>query len=125
MVLARVLHNPKVILKTPALHEFTHFKPNRQESVILNSHQKTNFIRDVIFEELFHSCKVYSLNNCTDEVRNSNTEHVDEMNMNINRHTFVSTMNSKNWKFDQLIVDHFRMYDSYFSSNINPGFFLI
>ena len=80
MVLARVLHKPKVILKTPALHEFTHFRPNRQESVLLNSHQKTDFIRGVILEELCHPCRVYSLNNCTDKVRNSITEHVDEIN---------------------------------------------
>ena len=34
-------------------------------------------------------------------------------------------MKSKNWIFDQLIINHFPMYDSYLSNNISAGFFLI
>ena len=41
------------------------------ENIKLNMHQKTDFMRGMILEEMFHPCKVYSLNNCTDEVRNS------------------------------------------------------
>ena len=123
MVQADVLHTPTVIMKTPALHEFTHYRVERQERVKLNIHQKTDFIRGMILEEMFYPCKVYSLNNCTDEVRNSDEEHVDEMNINVNHHSLVPTMLSRNWSFDQVIVDHFHMHYSYLSSNISPGFY--
>ena len=121
---AYVLDDPKIIIKTPDLNSFQCYKSDVGKYVNVNKHQKTDFIRGIILEEMFSPCQVYSINNCTDELRNAPVEHVNELNININNRKLLKSMSDRNWKFDQIFIDHFRMYDSYLSTNIHKGFFI-
>jgi hypothetical protein len=124
MHIAYVLDKPKIIMKTPDLNSFQCYKPDVKKYVSLNKHKKTDFIRGIILEDMFSPCQVYSINNCTDELRNAQVEHENELNIDVNNRKLIKSMSDKNWKFDQISIDHFRMYDSYLSSNINKGLFM-
>mgnify|MGYP001314708819 CR=1 FL=1 len=41
----------------------------------------TDFVRGIIIEELNHPCQVYSVNGCTDEVRNDENNGERELNI--------------------------------------------
>ena len=44
----------------------------------INKNKMTDFIREVIIEEIFAPCVVYSVNDCADEIRNNeNNEKKD------------------------------------------------
>ena len=49
----------------------------------------TDLARCVMFKEMFAPCVVYSVNNCTDEVRNGAVEYKNELNKDVNHHTLV------------------------------------
>ena len=66
-----VLDKSKVIIKIPALNEFKHYKQEKNKFVLRNKHQKSDFVRGVILEDMFAPCVVYSIDNCTDEVTNA------------------------------------------------------
>ena len=53
MHITYVLDRPKVIIKIPALNEFVYYKYEANKFVSLNQHQKSDFVRGVILEDMF------------------------------------------------------------------------
>ena len=54
-----------------------------------------DFVRDVILEEIFAPCVVYSVNSSTDEVRNEAVEHENGLYKDVNNHSLIPTMKNK------------------------------
>ena len=63
----RVLPQPNIIMKVPTINKFTHY----------SSELKT-FVKVSDCRRYVASCTVYSLNNCTDELRNNIIEQENE-----------------------------------------------
>ena len=53
MHIAYVLDKPKVMMNIPDLNVFQCYKPDVKKYVSLNKHQKTDFIRGIILEDMF------------------------------------------------------------------------
>ena len=123
MKVAYVLKEPQIIMKIPAMNKFQYYCNTRKCSRNINENQMTDFIRGIIIEELNHPCQVYSVNGCTDEVRNDENNGERELNIDLNTNAFIDALLENKWKIDMVFLDHFRMYSGYTSNSFSKGFF--
>ena len=120
---AYVLKKPQIIMKVPAMNKFQYYDNTRKCYKQINANQMTDFVRGIIIEEMFHPCQVYSVNGCTDEVRNNEINGERELNVDLNTSAYIDALLENEWKIDMVFLDHFRMYSGYISSSFGKGFF--
>ena len=69
--------------------------------------------------------EIYTVNKCKDKLRSCNNDK-DPYNISYNvcNHRFPKVVRDKNWSFNEIYVDTFRMQKSYVHDNFSNNFFV-
>ena len=78
-----------------------------------------------VFKEMFKTSEIYTVNKCEDKLRSCNNEE-DQFNISYNvcNRKFPQMLKDKNWTFNEIYVDTFRMQKSYVYDNFTNTFFV-
>ena len=83
-----------------------------------------DFIRCFGLEKKFPGTIVYTVNICEDSVYDSTNLCDLEINFKRNNRRFIEKMELKQWKINELYIDHYRIPDAYLISNFTRDYFL-
>ena len=72
-----------------------------------------DFLRCMFLEDLCSPCNVYSVTVCSDDIRNAGNLSEFKKNESASSRNFVPNLLDSGWEFDQIYVDHYRMFAPY------------
>ena len=80
-------------------------------------------IRAYFVEQLNDRALVHSVNNCTDSYTSTLEGSDTELNISINTSKFLQTMVDKDWTFNHVYIDHYKMSHPYLVDMLPKTFF--
>ena len=115
--------NPPTAMVLPALNDFTYPTLINNEITKYSTSVKRDFLRCMFLEDLCSPCDVHSVTVCSDGIRNAGNLSEFEKNESASSRKFVPNLLDSGWKFDQIYVDHYRMFGPYVSDCFGLRFF--
>ena len=115
--------NPPSAMVLPALNDFTYPKLINDEITKYSDSVKRDFLRCMFLENLCSPCDIYSTNVCTDDIRSGDNLSEFEKNESASSRKFVQNLYDSSWQFDQIYVDHYRMFGPYIANSFTKQFF--
>ena len=106
----------------PALNNLTYPTLINDEINKYSASVKRDFLRYMFLKHLCSPCDVHSVTVCRDDIRHADNLSDFEKNESASSRKCVPNLVNYGWKFDQMYVDHYRMFGPYVAQSFGNQF---